>query len=109
MADLDDIKDGKDFRTDQPQQNIPFTLKGCGALDWGMQSRLSRIFNPKTGKTVMLAFDHGYIMGSTAGLERLDLTIPPLMQYADCLMATRGALRTCIPANHHKACSALYC
>lgn len=49
MADLDDIKDGKDFRTDQPQQNIPFTLKGCGALDWGMQSRLSRIFNPKTG------------------------------------------------------------
>lgn len=40
MADLDDIKDGKDFRTDQPQQNIPFTLKGCGALDWGMQSRL---------------------------------------------------------------------
>lgn len=34
MADLDDIKDGKDFRTDQPQQNIPFTLKGCGALDW---------------------------------------------------------------------------
>ncbi|HGW8138239.1 hypothetical protein HAX34_26990, partial [Escherichia coli] len=53
MADLDDIKDGKDFRTDQPQQNIPFTLKGCGALDWGMQSRLSRIFNPKTGKTVM--------------------------------------------------------
>ena len=34
MADLDDIKDGKDFRTDQPQQNIPFTLKGCGALDY---------------------------------------------------------------------------
>ncbi len=27
MADLDDIKDGKDFRTDQPQQNIPFILK----------------------------------------------------------------------------------
>lgn len=27
MADLDDIKDGKDFRTDQPQKNIPFTLK----------------------------------------------------------------------------------
>lgn len=27
MADLDDIKDGKDFRTDQPQKNIPFTLR----------------------------------------------------------------------------------
>lgn len=35
MADLDDIKDGKDFHTDTPQRNTPFTLKGCGALDWG--------------------------------------------------------------------------
>ncbi len=35
MADLDDIKDGKDFHTDAPQRNTPFTLKGCGALDWG--------------------------------------------------------------------------
>ncbi|STE63623.1 putative aldolase [Escherichia coli] len=24
MADLDDIKDGKDFRTDQPQKKYPF-------------------------------------------------------------------------------------
>ena len=67
-----------------------------------MQRRLSEIFSDD-GRTIMLAFDHGYIMGSTAGLERLDLVIPPLMQYADCLMATRGALRTCIPANHRKA------
>ncbi len=44
MADLDDIKDGKDFRTDQSQQNIPFILKGCGALDWGMQSIARRFF-----------------------------------------------------------------
>ena len=28
MADLDDIKDGKDFHTDTPQRNTPFTLKG---------------------------------------------------------------------------------
>ena len=27
----------------------------------------------------MLAFDHGYIMGPTAGLERIDLVIPPLI------------------------------
>ena len=26
----------------------------------------------------MLAFDHGYIMGPTSGLERMDLTIVPL-------------------------------
>ena len=30
MADLDDIKDGKDFRTDQPQQNIPERLRCAG-------------------------------------------------------------------------------
>ncbi len=59
MADLDDIKDGKDFHTDKPQTNTLFSLKGCGALDWGMQSRLARILIG-TGKTVMLAFDHGY-------------------------------------------------
>lgn len=97
MADLDDIKDGKDFRTDQPQKNIPFTLKGCGALDWGMQSRLSRIFNPKTGKTVMLAFDHGYFQGPTTGLERIDINIAPLFEHADVLMCTRGILRSVVP------------
>ena len=45
----------------------------------------------------MLAFDHGYIMGATAGLERMDVTIAPLCRYADVLMATRGAIRSCIP------------
>ncbi len=43
MADLDDIKDGKDFGIGIPQQNPAFTLKGSGSLDWGMQSRLARI------------------------------------------------------------------
>ena len=55
MADLDDIKDGKDFGIGTPQQNVPYTLKGCGSLDWGMQSRLSRIFNPQSNRTVMPA------------------------------------------------------
>ncbi|MBT3433628.1 MAG: 3-hydroxy-5-phosphonooxypentane-2,4-dione thiolase LsrF, partial [Nitrospinaceae bacterium] len=59
MADLDDIKDGKDFGIGIPQSNRAFFLKGSGALDWGMQNRLSQIFNPRTGRTVMLAFDHG--------------------------------------------------
>ena len=45
----------------------------------------------------MLAFDHGYIMGPTSGLERIDLTINPLLEYADCIMCTRGALRSTIP------------
>ncbi len=99
MADLDDHKDGKDFGLDRPQINPHIDLKGCGSLDWGMQSRLSQIFNPKTNRTVMLAFDHGYFQGATTGLERIDLNIKPLFEETDVLMATRGQVRTNVPAN----------
>ena len=50
----------------------------------------------------MLAFDHGFIMGPTSGLERIDLNIVPLIEYADCLMCTRGILQSTIPANTTK-------
>lgn len=102
MADLDDIKDGKDFGIGIPQRNHAFFLKGSGALDWGMQNRLARIFNPETGRTVMLAFDHGYFQGPTTGIERIDLNINPLIPHADVLMCTRGALRSCVPSESTK-------
>ncbi len=97
MADKDDVREGKDFGIGIPQENRPFYVKGNGALDWGMQNRLARIFNPASGRTVMLAFDHGYFQGPTTGLERIDLSIVPLIPYADVLMCTRGALRSVIP------------
>jgi putative autoinducer-2 (AI-2) aldolase len=53
----------------------------------------------------MLAFDHGYIMGPTAGLARMDLTIVPLIEHADCLMCTRGALRQIVPPTANKPIS----
>lgn len=53
-----------------------------------MKDRLARTLNPKTGRTVMLAFDHGYIMRPTSGLERLDLVVPELAEFFDCLMET---------------------
>jgi len=62
-------------------------------MDWGMKNRLSRIIRPASGKTVMLAVDHGYFMGPTSGLEKLDEMVNPLLPYADTLMLTRGALR----------------
>ncbi len=102
MADIDNLKDGKDFGIGIPQRNRTFFLKGSGALDWGMQNRLSRIFNPETGRTVMLAFDHGYFQGPTTGIERIDLNINPLIPYADVLMCTRGALRSCVPPESNK-------
>ncbi|HJP19926.1 MAG TPA: 3-hydroxy-5-phosphonooxypentane-2,4-dione thiolase, partial [Alphaproteobacteria bacterium] len=83
-------------------RNEAFFLKGSGALDWGMQNRLARIFNPQSGRTVMLAFDHGYFQGPTTGIERIDLQIVPLIPHADVLMCTRGALRSSIPASTTK-------
>jgi len=97
MADIDDIKDGKDFGLDQPQDKQGFFLKGAAHYDWGIKNRMSRIFNPKSGRTVMLAFDHGYFQGPTKGLERIDLNILPLAEHADVLMCTRGILRSVIP------------
>lgn len=62
-------------------------------MDWGMKNRLSRIIRPGSGRTVMLAVDHGYFMGPTTGLEQLNRMVDPLLPYADTLMLTRGALR----------------
>jgi len=97
MADAKGNKIAKDYHLDTPAQTEGFHVKGMNNVDWGMKNRLSRIFNPESGNTIMLAFDHGYIMGPTAGLERLDLVVPELADYVDCFMATRGGLRTCIP------------
>jgi len=65
-------------------------------LDWGLKNRLSRIIKPDTGRTVMLAVDHGYFLGPTTGLEVPRRTIEPLIPYADTLMLTRGVLRTSV-------------
>jgi 3-hydroxy-5-phosphonooxypentane-2,4-dione thiolase len=97
-----EMTEKKDFHADVPMQGNGFFLRGAAHLDWGMKNRLSRIFNPTTGRTVMLAFDHGYIMGPTSGLERPDLQIVPLVPHVDVLMCTRGVLRTCIPPENRK-------
>lgn len=103
MADVDDVKEAKQFYTDTPQQTEGFFLKGSNSLDWGMKNRLARIFNPETGRTVMLAIDHGYFQGPTTGLERIDINILPLIPYADTLMLTRGILRTIVPPSTTKS------
>ena len=104
MADLDGLKVAKDYHVDTPFANQQgFYVKGANSLDWGMKKHLSNIFDPKSGNTVMFAFDHGYFMGSTAGLERLDLLLPKLAPYVDCFMGTRGAIRACVPPEITKA------
>ena len=102
MPDIDGLKETKDFCLDVPFRHEAFYVKGSTSLDWGMQNRLARIFNPKSGHTLMLAIDHGYFQGPTSGLERVDVNILPLAPYADALMLTRGVLRTTVPSSYQK-------
>jgi 3-hydroxy-5-phosphonooxypentane-2,4-dione thiolase len=97
MADNEELSTGARFQSQVPAKPQVNTLKGAGALDWGMQSRLARVFQPTTNRTVMLAIDHGYFQGPTTGLERVDLSILPLLGYADALMTTRGMVRSTVP------------
>ena len=92
----------KEFHLNVPPLKMDYHIKGMDNADWGMKDRMSRIFNPKSGNTLMLAFDHGYIMGASTGLERLDILIPQLADDIDVFMATRGALRTCVPPTFNK-------
>ena len=102
MPDKENVKDSHNYHLNIPFRNKLFTLRGSNSLDWGKKNRLSNIFNPKTNHTVMLAIDHGYFLGPTAGLERIDVTIVPLLEYADTLMCTRGVLRSTIPPTFTK-------
>ncbi len=103
MPDVDEIREAKKFCADVPYKTDGFFLKGSNSLDWGMKNRLARIFNPKSGRTVMLAIDHGYFQGPTTGLERVDINILPLAPYADTLMLTRGILRSIVPPSFTKS------
>ena len=97
MADVEGLVEAKTVRAPSQGSAGKFHLKGSDHLDWGMKNRLSRIIKPDTGRTVMLAVDHGYFQGPTSGLEVMEETLKPLIPYADCLMLTRGILRTSVP------------
>lgn len=92
-----DVLEEKQFYPEIPQRHDAFFLKGSGAYDWGMQNRLARVFDPRSGRTVMLAIDHGYFQGPTTGLERVDVNIVPLVPYVDALFCTRGIVRSVVP------------
>lgn len=72
-------------------------------MDWGLRNRLSRIIMPDTGRSVMLAVDHGYFLGPTTRLEVPRQTIMPLAPYADAIMLTRGVLRSSIDPTIHNS------
>ena len=87
MADNEGNIEAKNFCPNIEAKSEGFFLKGLNNNDWGVKNRMSRIFDKKSGNTVMLAFDHGYIMGPTSGLERMDLNIVLLSKRPTALCA----------------------
>lgn len=103
MADNIGNRAAKNYHLDVPPSGEgAFPIKGAQHVDWGVKKRLASMFDAKSGNTLMLAFDHGYVMGPTSGLERLDIALPPLIPYVDVLMGTRGAFRACVPPTMNK-------
>ncbi len=97
MADTEGLVEARKVKISGKSGAADFHIKGSSHLDWGMKNRMSRIIKAETGRTVMLAVDHGYFQGPTSGLEIMEDTLAPLLAHADCLMLTRGILRTSVP------------
>jgi len=67
---------------------------------FGKQNRLSRIFN-KSGKSIMLALDHGMALGPMQGIERPGEVLKKLTPYTDSIMLNKGILQNCyVPDGH---------
>lgn len=57
----------------------------------------AQVLSAETGKTVMLALDHGYFQGPTTGLEEPRKTLEPLLPYCDAVSPTLGVFLRCFP------------
>ena len=51
MADNEGNIEAKNYNTDVAVKTDGFFLKGNAHADWGVQNRLARIFNAKSGNT----------------------------------------------------------
>lgn len=60
----------------------------------------ARVLNPATGRTVMLALDHGYFQGPTSGLEEPRKTLEPLLPCCDAVSPTLGVFLRCFPPDN---------
>jgi len=56
----------------------------------GKKNRLSRIFNPKTGRGLIIAIDHGMALGPMTGIEDPGKVFDTLDQYTDAWLMTKG-------------------
>ncbi len=59
MADTEGLVEARNVKISGAGGAADFHIRGSSHLDWGMKNRLSRIIKADTGRTVMLAVDHG--------------------------------------------------
>ena len=56
----------------------------------GYQNRLSRILSPKTGRSLIIAIDHGMALGPMTGIEKPGAVFEALEPYTDAWLMTKG-------------------
>jgi putative autoinducer-2 (AI-2) aldolase len=56
-------------------------------------NRLARIFNQNTGKSLLVAVDHGMALGPMKGIEDVDETLRELLPWMDSILITKGMLQ----------------
>lgn len=91
MADLDDLREGSNFGLGVVSSNNNFHVKGAENLPWGYERSLVAYLQPENRPYSDAGIRSRLYYGPTSGLERIDLNIVPLIEYADCLMCTRGS------------------
>jgi len=58
----------------------------------GKKNRLSRVLNPKTGRGLIIAMDHGMALGPMTGIEKPGKVFETLEPYTDAWLMTKGIL-----------------
>lgn len=63
----------------------------------GMENRLKRIFKPESGRSLVIAIDHGYALGPMSGIVDIEKTISALdaTGQIDAWLLTKGIYRYC--------------
>jgi class I fructose-bisphosphate aldolase len=65
---------------------------------FGREVRLSKIFDEKTGKALVVALDHGLFLGPIQGLTKPQETLEKVVAGgADAVILTPGQMRHCLP------------
>ncbi|MDI3547806.1 MAG: 3-hydroxy-5-phosphonooxypentane-2,4-dione thiolase [Halanaerobiales bacterium] len=61
---------------------------------FGKKNRLARIMNPENGKSLVMAMDHGMVLGPTRGIEKPDSTLKLLEGFMNAVIINKGILTT---------------